>query len=458
MRCPYCNRTLGEGGMLPPRCPHCGENLAATTNQRDLVDGAHRRAATRLNDRLRGHEVARHEGSAGSNSFIAILIVGIIAAALFAAGYVMQIWGGRTLVDVVGWRQERAVAELEADGLLVEIVTRKDDGQPGFVLEMDPAPGVRIEKGSAVKLTISEGRIMPEIVGKTREEAQAALDAEGLSYEFSERPSDGDHGKVVEASVEAGKQLTSDQKVTVYVNGPRRVPEVVGLMLADAAKLVEEQGLKVAVAYIETENAADEGLVAGVSPDPGTELGGGSEVTLRVYRNRKAHLEQVAAEIIEIVYNCPNPWTTELPIGKNLRPYVEPTLIVSYDSPASEVNDYSIWWGIVKRWSGLPEGAPEEFAVLPRALVRIDKLEVDPNEGVVTATITVHWDWTAMGELYSGAYSEDTRTITLGFNENDMLISFYDPMTDIPAYQLAWTTETAEAAADGEAAESSDAA
>jgi hypothetical protein len=41
-----------------------------------------------------------------------------------------------------------------------------------------------------------------------------------------------------------------------------------------------------------------------------------------------------------------------------------------------------------------------------------------------------------MGEGYEGVTSTDTRTVTLGFDDDAKLASFSDPQTDVPYYEL----------------------
>jgi beta-lactam-binding protein with PASTA domain len=61
--------------------------------------------------------------------------------------------------SVINKTLDDATAALESAGLTVgEIVTKDDSDKPkDTVLETDPLPGVKVDKGSAVKLTVSSG-------------------------------------------------------------------------------------------------------------------------------------------------------------------------------------------------------------------------------------------------------------------------------------------------------------
>ena len=82
---------------------------------------------------------------------------------------------------------------------------------------------------------------------------------------------------------------------------------------------------------------------------------------------------------------------------------------------------------------GLHADAGDAIDYLPRHLGSAD-VQVDGT--TATCTITVTWDWSSMGEGYEGVTSTDTRTVTLGFDDDTKLASFSDPQTDVPYYEL----------------------
>ena len=50
--------------------------------------------------------------------------------------------------------------------------------------------------------------------------------------------------------------------------------------------------------------------------------------------------------------------------------------------------------------------------------------------------MSVHWDWTSLGDGYQGVTSDDLHTVTMTFDDEGRLLTFYDPQTDVPAYRV----------------------
>lgn len=177
MKCPRCATDLGDG-LLPARCPSCGANL----RDRGAEQGEPTPSAARKS--IEGLTGIGHGNSKGRRHWgrivLALLLVG-----LFCAGLV---WGGdlvtqasRRVPDFVGWRYERAESELEGLGYTVErtdVATAETEA--GIVVEADvPASP---DDGPA-RLTVAQERVMPDVVGKTAQEAEDALDAQAIAWE-----------------------------------------------------------------------------------------------------------------------------------------------------------------------------------------------------------------------------------------------------------------------------------
>lgn len=88
-----------------------------------------------------------------------------------------------------------------------------------------------------------------------------------------------------------------------------------------------------------------------------------------------------------------------------------------------------------KNGKSLPAGVDTRLGTLPRTLVSIDNLRGN-EKGQVSASVTVRWDWSVLGEEYAGVSSTDTHTATLSFNKERKLTAFYDPQMDVPSYTV----------------------
>ena len=163
MRCPKCGAELGDA-LLPARCPQCGQLLARRAPKHDQTrpEGAPALAATlrKTVEGLSGRARERHaqEGSSKHSGRIVVgiaLVLGFCAIVLLVA-YQTELVGGRSVPDVVGWRQDRAVAELEADGFVTSLVDGDaDQGEARMVIATSPAAGVRAAPGSTVSLEVA---------------------------------------------------------------------------------------------------------------------------------------------------------------------------------------------------------------------------------------------------------------------------------------------------------------
>ncbi|MDP8954239.1 MAG: PASTA domain-containing protein [Actinomycetota bacterium] len=124
----------------------------------------------------------------------------------------------RTVPDLAGKTQGQAVAELEAVGLGAKVVTRFDDEvDQGLVIGTDPGGGASVERGASVTVVVSKGRdlvTVPDIVGKTLDEVNKALEDAGL------QPGDASgkaKGRPFATDPEAGSQVERGTTVDIFL-------------------------------------------------------------------------------------------------------------------------------------------------------------------------------------------------------------------------------------------------
>ena len=124
----------------------------------------------------------------------------------------------------------------------------------GSLIDINPKPGTRMNHNEEVSILLSKGPKpvqMPDIVGKTKNEADLALTDAKLDVKYEEENSDTvAKGKIIRASVEAGSDLHWGDSVKVVVSkGPKTVtlPNVCGKSSDEARRIIESLGLKVRV-------------------------------------------------------------------------------------------------------------------------------------------------------------------------------------------------------------------
>jgi len=184
---------------------------------------------------------------------------------------------------VAGRTVEEVTKELTSLGLVV--VPNQVDSETvpvGTALSVDPAAGSKVARGATVNLGVSAGppaRPVPDVAGKTSDEATAALQAVGLKATTVEVFDDKvPAGKVVSTSPASGTAARVSQAVTVNVSkGPDlvSVPAVTGRTPQAAQQAMTAAGLVVSATY-----GPPSGKVFSSQPPSGTKVRRGSSVAL----------------------------------------------------------------------------------------------------------------------------------------------------------------------------------
>ena len=177
-----------------------------------------------------------------------LLIAALVAGVVWVT-YDAEIWGGHTLPDVVGMERAQAVDALVEFN--VSITEEARDDSIGLVLSMSPAAGHRVEPGSEVRLRVGIARIIPEVIGLTGDEArQALLDAGArditISYVTSSQP----EGTVIGCEPAPGSEFVSTDKVTLTIAQALTVPNVVGKTTDEASAILSAAGLSTSIEYV----------------------------------------------------------------------------------------------------------------------------------------------------------------------------------------------------------------
>ncbi|WEV72939.1 PASTA domain-containing protein [Bifidobacterium sp. ESL0790] len=124
----------------------------------------------------------------------------------------------------------------------------------GAATSITPKPGTTVPHNRKVTVVLSKGPMpvsMPDITGRSKAEAQTALDDAKLKANYTEQFSDSvKAGNIISQSVKANTQLHWGDSVDVVVSkGPETVtiPDVRGKSSSDAQKTLEALGLKVKI-------------------------------------------------------------------------------------------------------------------------------------------------------------------------------------------------------------------
>ncbi|MFH8695332.1 Stk1 family PASTA domain-containing Ser/Thr kinase [Streptomyces chartreusis] len=153
--------------------------------------------------------------------------------------------------DVEGLPYEKAKSDLEDKGFDVQQKTEESDRNPGVVISQDPEGGTEQEKGSTITLTVAkekEQSTVPDVLGKTCDEAKAQMEANDLSGNCQEVDTQDPNqvGKVISTSPTAGSAVDKDSTVTIQIGKQAKqktpVPSVVGQTVGQAKQTLAAAG------------------------------------------------------------------------------------------------------------------------------------------------------------------------------------------------------------------------
>jgi eukaryotic-like serine/threonine-protein kinase len=128
-----------------------------------------------------------------------------------------------TVPDVGGLPEGDAVAAIEGEGLVAEVVTEpSDEVDEGIVIAQDPEAGTELEEGSTVQVLVSEGAEfeMPDVTGDDADEAEAFLEEEfglDVTQEGTTDPCPQQPETVCSQDPEPGEPVQPGDNVTLFV-------------------------------------------------------------------------------------------------------------------------------------------------------------------------------------------------------------------------------------------------
>jgi beta-lactam-binding protein with PASTA domain/tRNA A-37 threonylcarbamoyl transferase component Bud32 len=192
--------------------------------------------------------------------------------------------------QVVGLTVSSARARLDKAGLQPsEREENSDTVAKGKVVSVSPGEGQKVDKGSSVTLVVSSGKPqaeVPDVVGKSFEEAQSTLQAAGFKATRKDKESDTkDPGTVLAQDPKSGVQIDSGSTVALTVAkepAAAPVPDVTGEDSPDAIRKLSSMGFEVDPQTRDVDSPDGDGVVIEQTPAAGTKAKKGSKVTIVV--------------------------------------------------------------------------------------------------------------------------------------------------------------------------------
>jgi serine/threonine-protein kinase len=165
-----------------------------------------------------------------------------------------------------------------------------------IVLAQEPQPDVLVQEGSSVIINVSLGVEqveVPDLVGRSREQAERLLAEARLEGDFSEEPAEDDEepGEVLSQSIDEGTEVDAGSTIEVVVAVPAAelaMPDVQGQPIDAAVTALEGLGLEVEVVERPVPSfgpiaLAPIGYVREQRPAPGETVSPGDRVRLVIF-------------------------------------------------------------------------------------------------------------------------------------------------------------------------------
>jgi serine/threonine-protein kinase len=191
--------------------------------------------------------------------------------------------------QVVGLTVSSARGRLQKAGLEPSEREENSDTVPeGKVVSVSPSEGAKVDKGSSVTLVVSSGKPqaeVPDVTGKSFDEAQSILQAAGFKVTRTNKESEKEPGTVLAQDPKSGRQVDSGTTVALTVakeSAQTPVPDVTGEDSSAAIRTLSSQGFEVDPQTRDVDSPDGDGVVLEQSPSAGTKAKKGSKVTIVV--------------------------------------------------------------------------------------------------------------------------------------------------------------------------------
>ncbi|WP_073252642.1 Stk1 family PASTA domain-containing Ser/Thr kinase [Cryptosporangium aurantiacum] len=159
-----------------------------------------------------------------------------------------------------------------------------EDIDANKLISTSPALGTKVERGSTVTIILSKGKgiTLPDLKGKSREEAEQTLEELDLAYDIQidDTVTDPEQAGLVTNQTPSPGQVSSSQKIVLKVaqgQSQVEIPDVTGEEFDDARDELREAGLKVSR---RGGGDDDDARVIFQYPPAGTLVAAGTEVSI----------------------------------------------------------------------------------------------------------------------------------------------------------------------------------
>lgn len=131
-----------------------------------------------------------------------------------------------TVPNIIGLTEQEGIALLENSGFEPGRIIREYSNQvpEGIIMDQNPRAGLPLSEGEMINFTVSLGPELvdvPNLVGKTLEEAEALLKSQNIPYKVSKRADDAPENTVIEQSPKPYEAMEPGTSINLVISsGP----------------------------------------------------------------------------------------------------------------------------------------------------------------------------------------------------------------------------------------------
>lgn len=187
--------------------------------------------------------------------------------------------------------------------IMVYSATKTDDRYPaGTVINQNPIPGKIVKPGRRIYIVVSGGEqlvLVPDLLGKSIRDVKFILERNNLELnEINYEPAEEyPPNTVIKQSIEAGSKVKKNSLITLTVSRGKiadsvEVPNLIGMSLKEAEKLLGESGLKIGQIEFHPSMNILPNTVIDQYPRPGDHISWGDPVNLFVTKTGTKKIEK----------------------------------------------------------------------------------------------------------------------------------------------------------------------
>jgi beta-lactam-binding protein with PASTA domain len=272
-----------------------------------------------------------------------------------------------TVPDLVGYASIEEAQGAIGDNFKVKEGDRVSSKEPiDTIVSQNPKAGETANQGSTIFVNISGTQVadLPDVEGKTRDEAVRILEEAGFKVEEATKESSvGNEGYVVDQTPRGGNGQTADAASTVKITvgaGPEtiQVPDLYNLTPENAKQALEKAGLKLGSQKEQSSSGVASGAIVSQNPTAGSSAKSGSSVDITVSSGPKQiPVPNVVGSYLDAatqtIWNAGFAYTVE-----TIQSDQPAGLVVSTDPPAGTQLDPNSRNVTIRQSAGPPPPAP----------------------------------------------------------------------------------------------------